>query len=293
MSTEVLASDIDKSVNFIQTSPKGTFESRFVHRSDSEHFIAYLSSQTGCEQACRMCHLTATGQNKDVRNANRSDFIIQANNALSHYDSLGENSNVVHFNFMARGEPLLNPDVVYNSGDLFRLLSTMASDRNLKPEFLISTIMPQGGPSSLVKTFHGTYPKPRIYYSLYSGDSKFRKKWLPRAIDHNDALRQLIEYQSTNPTVRNKLHWSYIDGHNDNVDDIKKLGKKLQSLGFNGMGINVVRYNPYSAKYGAESDISTINECVAELQHSLPNSKIKIIPRVGTDVYASCGMFTE
>ena len=58
----LLESEIDESRNFVSPAgPRGMIEARYVRRS-SDYFIVYVSSQTACEKACRMCHLTQTGQ---------------------------------------------------------------------------------------------------------------------------------------------------------------------------------------------------------------------------------------
>jgi len=81
---QILTSKIDKSVNFVEEQLIGFIESRYVRRAD-DYFIAYLSSQTGCNRGCKMCHLTATKQTQ-FSNCDMQDFVTQLENIFSHYE---------------------------------------------------------------------------------------------------------------------------------------------------------------------------------------------------------------
>jgi adenine C2-methylase RlmN of 23S rRNA A2503 and tRNA A37 len=96
----VLSSNIDRSVNFIENQLTGFIESRYVRRTD-DYFIAYLSSQTGCNRGCRMCHLTATKQSQFI-NCDMNDFVSQLDTIFTHYEN-DIVANTIHINFMARG----------------------------------------------------------------------------------------------------------------------------------------------------------------------------------------------
>ena len=67
------ASSVDASVNWVREADIGRVEARYVRRSD-DYFVVYLSSQTGCVQACRMCHLTASGQTQ-LRNVTLDELL--------------------------------------------------------------------------------------------------------------------------------------------------------------------------------------------------------------------------
>ena len=130
---------------------------------------------------------------------------------------------------------------------------------------------------------------PNIYYSIYSVDPKFRKKWLRNALPVEEALGMLQDWQDRSKKIV-KLHWSFIKDENDSITDVVNLSNAVTKSGLR-VDINLVRYNPYSEKYGSETD-----ECIIYRNHSVlssffPESKIRIIDRVGFDVKASCGMF--
>jgi adenine C2-methylase RlmN of 23S rRNA A2503 and tRNA A37 len=289
-SFSVIHSTQDASVNFIAEGESvGFLEARYVRRTDG-YFIVYLSSQTGCAKNCRMCHLTSTGQNK-FENASHEDFIRQAQAVLAHYDTKVE-APLVHFNFMSRGEPLDNPVVLEEGSRLFHGLKALADARSLQAKYLISTIMPDTmADRSFTEMFTDPLVYPEIYYSMYSTDPKFRKRWLPRAIAPDRALEKLVQWQVTTGKTP-KIHFAFIKGENDSETSVRNLCDMINRSGLK-VNFNVVRYNPHSAKYGEESDESVIDRNTQLMFDLLKPEKHRIVPKVGEDVKASCGMFIE
>jgi adenine C2-methylase RlmN of 23S rRNA A2503 and tRNA A37 len=183
---------------------------------------------------------------------------------------------------MARGEPLANPTITETSTDLLLRLGRMANDRNLPVKFNISTIMPLTMRKSLVEMFPMIHPT--IYYSVYSTDKSFRDKWLPGALPVGRALEMLAEYQNFSRKII-KFHGAFIRGQNDHDKDINALMSAISSHGIRGE-FNVVRYNPFSVLQGEESPhVDMIAQMISQYM------PCKVIPRVGIDVYSSCGQF--
>lgn len=290
--TIVLKSEDDASVNFVTPcGDGGFFESRFVQRSP-DYFIVYLSSHSGCNQTCRFCHLTATGQTM-MTQANFGEYLKQAELVIDYYKSLIETrpqtETVVHFNFMARGEPLLNNTMVHYSTELFSQLGNMAKSLGLESKFKVSTIMPQDFSGDLTKVFAD--PRSMLYYSLYSVNTDFRRKWIPRSMAPDDALTK-IKVMQTKLGIPITMHWALITDWNDldTKETIEYVNKYDLQVKF-----NLVRYNPYDYRYGTEPSeslvIQAFNQANASLRTNHPILVNKIVPRVGKDVKASCGMF--
>lgn len=283
---KTLISTEDNSVNFVTPcSEGGFFESRYVRRAE-DYFICYLSSHSGCNKGCAMCHLTVTGQ-RMMTPASEADFLEQTGHVLRHYIKQSR-AHYVNFNFMARGEPLDNPMIRGSAHELFNSLYDKAgiSDSRLIPRFNISTIMPKTYRANLDKTFAGI--NPTIYYSLYSMNEKFRAKWLPGAMDPEIALDLLTEYQRSTKKII-KLHWAIIENENDSWDDVFNIVAAVKSRRLE-VEFNCVRYNPYSEIDGRESPRFQIITDYLAIQL---DCHAKIVSRVGQDVFASCGMFVE
>lgn len=284
---QVLRSVEDASVNFVKAKGDGFLESRFVQRCP-EYFVCYLSSQNGCKHACRMCHLTQTGQTMDM-DATVADFMSQANKVLAHADIHAKRAKVVHYNFMARGEPLASRTVLKNWPDLSEVLVRKATQRKLRPKLLISTILP----SALVgRRLSDIFPvhHPEIYWSLYSTWPAVRRKWLPNAMDVRLSAAMLAEWQQDTNKIP-KVHFAFIKGQNDCPEAMEDIAHLLNRYHLR-VNVNIVRYNPPDSK-SEESPEDVIQDRVDQLQSLLPHSRVDVIPRVGFDVKASCGMFVS
>jgi 23S rRNA (adenine2503-C2)-methyltransferase len=286
MQLKVLNSQIDPSVNFIEEQLVGFLESRFVRKCD-EYFIAYLSSQTGCNRGCTFCHLTATGQTSFV-DSSHNDFMSQAIQIFKHYRRQNKPAKWMHYNLMARGEPLAN-EILLNSGDeLLLKLGQVAKEEGLPAKFNISTIMPMTLKKSLVDVFN--YTSPTIYYSLYSTDLEWRKKWMPAAMDPFTALSMLKEYQDFSKKIV-KIHFPFIAGENDSIEEVNAICDLLTKINLM-CEFNLVRYNTASPDQGAESSEAVIKRNIALLEDRFAfKGKVQIIQRVGEDIFASCGLF--
>lgn len=279
------SSRVDASVNFVAEVDPGRIEARYVRRAD-DYVVVYLSSQTGCRQACRMCHLTATKQT-DLRDVTLPEMLVQADEVLAYYRTQPA-AESVHFNFMARGEPLMNPVVREQSAALFDGLWTRASEHGLRARFLVSTILPvEHGDRPLESIFDRYHPE--LYYSLYSMDPEFRRRWLPKAQPVEVALDRLAAWQRATYKLV-KIHYAFIAGENDGEADVHAVCDAIEARKL-AVHVNIVRYNPPGPRHGTEPELSILERNADIFRRRLPYARVKLIPRVGFDVQASCGMF--
>lgn len=299
---ETLYSNDDASVNFIFDN---SLEARYVRRED-DYFIIYVSSHRGCDRACRFCWLTQSGQT-DATSATITEMIEQIKVVRNYYSAqvaagLQARAKVVHINFMARGELLLN-EHIKGSGwmSLMKSIRQTLADAGLYDyKINISTIMPDVpeiypavGSLTALRYWLGSKDHVSIYYSLYSLDEQFRKRWLPKAMEPSKALETLRAWQAVNPSYHKVVfHWALIEGENDSIDDANSIAELVNKIGLKTR-FNLVRYNPYSSVQGKEPSEEVINNYFNAIssQMTLPGSRI--VPRVGPDVFASCGMFID
>ena len=294
-----LVSKLDHSVNWVLPHAGAAIETRFVYKPPRANIIAYVSSHNGCKMGCQFCHLTA--QKKTSFTAvDAAGYTEQVLHVLRHWR--GSSANQAHIsrvnvNFMALGEPLANRSVVLQWPELHTRLTHAAGLFSLEMKPNISTIMPHTmATRSLAEVFQG---KPtHLYYSLYSLEDAFRKRWLPRALPWRQSLDKLQAWQrscldwSEHSSII--FHWCLIAGHNDSAEAIGRLCEELRSRRFHGAKFNLVRFNPHASLSETEPSQDRLEQCFRQVNAALGNHpRSYIVPRVGQDVYASCGMFEE
>jgi len=281
MTWELKYSQLDASVNFSRPLGSSIVECRFVQRDPSQ-VIVYLSSHAGCLQACRFCHLTATGQT-DETPVDLQGFVDQLEIVLLYWATQKRTGKETHLNinWMARGEPLNNPTLVNHWDQLMERFQRVIAPYGLQTKFNISTIYPEVFQRTLVESFSGPV-RPHIYYSLYSLDRKFRKRWLPKAQEPKKIINDLKNFASVGNLV---VHQAFIQGQNDSLEEIQQMLEFLHT-NIPRAKINTVRYNPYSERHGTESN------ALEEIQRLINEQFVgQLVPRVGEDVAASCGCF--
>lgn len=277
----------DASVNWERRVDVGSIEARYVRRS-ADYIVVYLSSQTGCDQGCRMCHLTATGQTS-LRNVTVDELFEQADAVLDYYRQHAAPAPAVHYNFMARGEPMANPALLHHADEILSGLAQRAVQLNLRPRYLVSTIMPKDLKERAIEDIFLTH-HPEFYYSIYSVDDRFRRRWLPKALPANDALDRLASWQRATYKLC-KIHYAFIEGENDSEADVHAICDAIVERRLM-VHVNIVRYNPHDQRRHGREPAEDIVQRNAEIfRQRLVNSRVKVIPRVGYDVKASCGMF--
>lgn len=292
--TQILRSTQDRSINIVTpASDGGAIESRFVQRA-SDSIIVYLSSATGCDRACRFCHLTQMGHTM-MTHVSEQGYLDQALRHFEMADLEGrlEGVRTVHYNFMARGDALLNPHFVYNSPLIINGLATLAHKYGIDAKFKISTIFPRSDVfekedvtlEEFVSATLSCHSEVEFYYSLYSLDPNFRKRWIPKSLNPED-----VGDLFSNSVGRLRLHHALIEGENTSVKNMVSIGQWLYRHNIHGR-FNIVRYNPFDERCGKEADDSTIELWRSSMEKLSHIIGVKVIEKRGFDVSASCGMF--
>lgn len=293
-----ITSVLDESVNFIVPFKESLIECRYVRR-EPEYISTYLSSHNGCVMNCKFCWLTATNQTK-FNHVSIDEYAFQLNKVLEYAKEIDKEKSKtvrININLMARGEPLANKYIIneYNSFD--SKMRKIVSDYDyLETKINISTIMPKViGNHNLTDIFGDK--RVNLYYSLYSINDKFRKKWIPMSINWESALQKLYKFQRDTDNIIT-FHYAVIENENDDIEETKKMAQIIKDMNFKKTKFNLVRFNPHPSMQYKEPPFDKLKHIHEILQSVCNDAEIKthksrIVDRIGPDVYASCGMFCD
>lgn len=287
----ILKSKLDSSINIVY---ENMMEARYVQRND-RYISLYVSSQDGCNKACRMCHLTQTGQTS-FNHASVDDYVQQLTDIWSEFLKLKSKKQpkLIHVNFMARGEPFANPILMGNIKEAFtRMTSVFAEYPEISVRFNFSTIMPlEVDYATVMGKFENLSEfNYHIYYSLYSPRESFRKRWLPKAMPAEKAILILKALQMKY-SIPIAIHHALIADENDTIGDILDIKAINDVIGLE-FKFNLVRYNPYSEACGKETSELRRKNYMAYMEQLALREGSKTVTRVGFDIKASCGMFVK
>jgi adenine C2-methylase RlmN of 23S rRNA A2503 and tRNA A37 len=112
---------------------------------------------------------------------------------------------------------------------------------------------------------------------------------MPGALPFLESLQVLHRYQQHSKKVV-KIHHALIAGVNDTREAVDGLLDAVADVGLH-VEINFVAYNPSGPGMGEPSAPEQVQTVVAMMKDRLPPAAVKVVPRVGFDVKASCGMF--
>jgi adenine C2-methylase RlmN of 23S rRNA A2503 and tRNA A37 len=161
-------------------------------------------------------------------------------------------------------------------------------------KFKISTIFPSDKFHVTEEAFRTIFKgrnKPEIYYSLYGMKESFRKRWLPKAREPHEVLAMLKTWQKKHDGEVT-LHWAFIEGENDSMEDLQATMSRVSVFGLRTK-FNLVRYNPFSSGQGQEPSQAHLEKLFDYVESTMTRPGSRIVPRVGFDVAASCGMFVK
>ena len=279
--TDPQQSKFDGSVKFLTKLQDG-LEVETVLMPEHNRITLCISSQVGCQQACRFCNTGRMGLLRQLRTEEMVGQVAAANAWIRcnpgwlqgfPYQSGERVSNVV---FMGMGEPFDN--VEYLNEAVSVLLDPNAAA--IAPRKLtVST----AGHLDGIKLFDQVHPKVPIALSLHAATA--RAKLLP--IEKRFPVSRVLDYLSDR-ALKNKsfvmIQYTLIQKVNDHPEDAQALVELLQNR---PAKVNLIPFNEFSASRFNSPEADRVQRFRDILQRNQIRSMIRYSK--AQDVAGACG----
>lgn len=234
-----------------------------------------ISSEVGCNMACQFCY---TGKQKLKKRLSTSEIVGQF---MQVHDSLQpEGKRISNIVFMGMGEPLDNPEHVFNS---IKILTNEWGVNLSRKKITVSTsgLVPQ---MPLI-----TKAGVRLAVSLNAPNHEIRNVVMPinKKYPLKDLLQACKEYcDETGEKVT--LEYVLLKGITDSLENARELFHLTKNI---PCKINIIPFNEHP---GSDYQRPT-RESVLKFQNELIRLGAHVLLRktMGRDIYAACGQLTS
>ncbi len=232
-----------------------------------------VSSEVGCNLACKFCF---TGKQKLKKRLSAGEIVSQFYQIGLH---LPEDQKITNIVFMGMGEPLDNPQAVFDSIDI------LTSDHGFSLSRKKITVSTSGiVPMIPLITKSGT----RLAVSLNGSNDEVRSSVMP--INKKWPINKLLEACSQHAeATKQKVTFEYVllKGVTDKPEhaaELYNLTKKIPCK------INIIPFNEHPDSGYLRPEDPTI----LKFQNKLINLGAQVLLRktMGRDIYAACGQLT-
>ena len=275
-------------INSTQKSEDGTIKMSFklfdghiiegVLIPSGKRMTACISSQVGCNLACKFC---ATGMIRYIRNLFFDEIFDQvaiiAETARREYET-----PLTHIVYMGMGEPMLNYQNVLQSVEKITSEEGLA----MSPQRItVSTV----GIAPMIRQLGKDKVRFNLALSLHSAVNEKRNQIIPYNL--RNTLQDLVEavkffHEQTNTRIT--LEYVMLRGFNDTMADARALAEFCRNF---PVKINLIQYNPVeNAPYEDSGQERT--EAFKEFLDR-KNLVVNIRRSRGKDIDAACGQLAN
>ncbi len=232
-----------------------------------------VSTQVGCKMGCKFCASTLGGL---IRNLHAGEIVEQLVYCQRLLDTAGERvSSVV---LMGSGEPLDNydaamgfVDIVTDAGGL------MIGQRHIT----VSTV----GLIPAIRRLADERRGVTLAVSLHAADDETRSRMMPVNKAYNIAtLMEACQYYFRVTGRRISFEYALINGHNDSLDDARRLAELLRPIPCH---VNLIPVNYVPERNLVRTPARQIQAFADELGKLGQTATVR--REMGADIAAACG----
>jgi len=245
---------------------------------DNERQTLCISSQVGCQQACRFC---LTGRGGFVRNLQAHEIAGQVLEVLRATAS-GEARGITNIVLMGMGEPLANYD------EVMKALAIITGEKGLGFSPRRVTLSTDGLVPE-IRRLGASGMKVNLAVSLNATTDAVRDVIMP--VNKRYPLAELLSACRRFPLEpRRRITFEYVllQGVNDSAADAERLAKLLRGI---KCKVNLIPFNPFPGsefKRPADEAVRRFQKTLLDRHYTAPVRESR-----GRDISAACGQLRE
>jgi 23S rRNA (adenine2503-C2)-methyltransferase len=253
-----------------------TIESVLIPDEDRQTLC--ISSQVGCQQACRFCLTARSGFVRHLEAREIADQVLEVSRVLRREGARGI-TNIV---LMGMGEPLAN------LAEVVKALRVITSDKGLGISPRRVTVSTDGLVPEIAK-LGASGLRVNLAVSLNAAGDEVRDRIMP--VNKRYPIRELLAACRKFPLEpRRRITFEYVllKNVNDSTEDALRLAKLLRGI---KCKVNLIPFNPFPGSEFQRPDdgaIRRFQKVLLDHQYTVPVRESR-----GRDISAACGQLRE
>jgi 23S rRNA (adenine2503-C2)-methyltransferase len=259
-----------------ELSDQHTVESVLIPDEDRQTLC--VSSQVGCQQACRFCLTARSGFVRNLEAHEIADQVLEVSRVLRREGTRGI-TNIV---LMGMGEPLAN------LAEVTKALRIITSDKGLGISPRRVTVSTNGLVPEIVK-LGASGLKVNLAVSLNAASDEVRDRIMP--VNKRYPIRELLAACRRFPLEpRRRITFEYVllKNVNDSTEDALRLAKLLRGI---KCKVNLIPFNPFPGSEFQRPDdrsVRRFQKVLLDHHYTAPVRESR-----GRDISAACGQLRE
>ena len=261
---------------FLQLEDAHTVESVLIPDEDRQTLC--ISSQVGCQQACRFCLTGSRGFTRDLKAFEIVDQVLEISRILQQ-EKKRRITNIV---LMGMGEPLANFD------EVLKALLVIASDKGLGFATRRVTVSTNGLVPEIEKLGRSGV-RVNLAISLNATTDEVRDRIMP--VNRRYPIKELLAACRHYPLEsRRRITFEYVmlRGVNDTAEDARRLARLLRGI---KCKVNLIPFNPFPGSVFDRPDdaaVLSFQRILLDHHYITPVRESR-----GRDISAACGQLRE
>jgi len=253
-----------------------TIESVLIPDEDRQTLC--ISSQVGCQQACRFCLTGSSGFTRNLQAFEIVDQVLEVSRLVKQE----KRSRLTNIVLMGMGEPLAN------FGEVVKALRVITSDKGLGISPRRITVSTDGLVPE-IENLGKSGTKVNLAVSLNATTDEVRNKIMPVNLRYPiKTLLSACAHYPLEPRRRITFEYVLLKDVNDSAEDAQRLAKLLRGI---KSKVNLIPFNPFPGSGFERPNDATVRRFQKILLDNHFTAPVR--ESRGRDISAACGQLRE